>query len=142
MFATTPEHAVHLLDEAFNRGDLDAIMQLYDPDAVVIPMPGVEARGTENIRSMYKRFAQPGASAHQIVTRVLEADNIALLLSRWTLTLGDAPSETFIATTVFRKGPDGSWKALIDNARGPSILDPVTDPATSRATAAPRTHSA
>jgi hypothetical protein len=33
------------------------------------------------------------------------------------------PPQTFIATTVLRRQPDGSWKALIDNARGPQILD-------------------
>ncbi len=123
MLASSPEHAVHLLDEAINRGDIEALMKLYDDQALVTPQPDAEARGTDAIRAMYGHFLQPGVSAHQLVTRVLQADNIALFLSHWTLTTPNAPAQTFTATVVFRKGSDGGWKALIDNPCGPLLLE-------------------
>ncbi len=122
MIATSPEHAIELLDKAFNEGDLASVLRYYDDAAVVIPQPDVQARGKEEIKSLYERFMQPGTIAKQIKTHVIEADGIALFTSRWELSIGQAPPETHIATTVFRKQPDGGWKALIDNARGPQIL--------------------
>ena len=124
MIAKSPEHAVELLDKAFNEGDLDSVLCYYEDAAVVISMPGIEARGRAELRSLYQRVMKPGTSAKQLTTHVMEADGVALFLSRWTLTVEGAPPETFIATTVFRKQPDGGWKALIDNPRGPLILGP------------------
>lgn len=123
MVAKTPEHAIELLDDAFNRGDLDAVLRYYEEAAVVLPQPGTEARGSEELRKLYGSFMKPGTTAKQIKTHVVEADGVALFTSRWSLTVGDEPPQEFIATTVFRRQPDGGWKALIDNARGPLILD-------------------
>jgi ketosteroid isomerase-like protein len=123
MIAKTPEHAVDLLDQAFNQGDLEGVLRYYDDAAVVIPIPGTQARGIQELRTLYQRFMHPGVTAKQIKTNVIEADGIALFTSRWTLNIEGEPPQTFIATTVLRRQPDGSWKALIDNARGPQILD-------------------
>ncbi len=123
MIVETPEHAVELLDAAFGSGDIETIVKLYDESAVVIPMPGMQARGLAEIRAMYERLLQPGTSATQNRIKVLEADGIALFISRWTLRMEGQQEQSFIATTVFRKQPDSGWKALIDNARGPAILD-------------------
>lgn len=123
MIATSPEHAVELLDKAFNEGDLASVLRYYEDAAVVIPVPGIEARGIPELRSLFQRFMQPGITAKQVKTHVIEADGVALFTSRWTLSVPGAPTQTFIATTVFRKQPDGGWKALIDNARGPLILE-------------------
>jgi ketosteroid isomerase-like protein len=112
-----------MLDQAFNHGDLEGILSLYDDAAVVLPMPGVQARGMPEIRALYKRFLRPGVTAHQEKMHVLEADGIALFTSRWTLHAEGQPSEIFIATVVLRQQADGGWKALIDSARGPSVLD-------------------
>ena len=59
---------------------------------------------------------------------MIEADGIALFLSRWML-VGDnregaSASRRFIATSVFRKQLNGEWKALIDNSLGPLVLGP------------------
>ncbi len=35
--AKSPEHAIQLLDRAFNDGDLDTVMALYDEAALVVP---------------------------------------------------------------------------------------------------------
>jgi ketosteroid isomerase-like protein len=123
MIATSPEHAVELLDKAFNQGDLESILGYYDDAAIVIPVPGVEARGHAEIRDLFQRFLRPGVTAHQIKSKVIEADGIALFTSRWALDIPGHPRQAFIATTVFRKQTDGGWKALIDNARGPEILE-------------------
>jgi ketosteroid isomerase-like protein len=126
MIAKSPEHAVELLDQAFNEGDLETILSFYEDAAVVATEPGKTARGVGELRSFFERVIQSGGSAKQLKTEVLEADGIALFISRWTFHLPnadpDAAPRTFIATTVFRKQPYGDWKILIDNPFGPLIL--------------------
>jgi ketosteroid isomerase-like protein len=80
--AKNPEEAIYILDQAFNRGELETIMDLYDDEALVVPQPGVEARGKEAIRQMYSRMLTPGLEARQVKTCVLESDGIALFVSR------------------------------------------------------------
>lgn len=124
MIATSPEHAVELLDRAFAQGDLHALLSFYEDGAVVITEPGKAARGTAELTSFFARAMQSGSVAKQLQTQVIEADGVALFLSRWTLQVKGASERTFTATTVFRKQPDGGWKALIDNPFGPLILGP------------------
>lgn len=122
MIAKTPEHAIELLDNAFNSGDLETVLRYYEEFAVVLPQPGVEARGLEELRKLYGSFMKPGTTAKQIKTHVVQADGVALFTSRWSLTVGHESPQEFIATTVFRQQSDGGWKALIDNAQGPLVL--------------------
>jgi ketosteroid isomerase-like protein len=127
MIATSPEHAVELLDRAFNDRDIDAVMSFYEDEAVVVVEPGRTVRGHAGLRNFFQHAMESGASARQIKTHVLEADGVALFLSRWTLQYknsnGEASSRELVATTVFRKQPSGEWKALIDNSLGPLVLD-------------------
>jgi ketosteroid isomerase-like protein len=104
MSPDTPEQAVELLDRAFNQGDLDAVLSFYEPKAVVVTEPGKLARGTEELRTFFDRAMRSGATAKQLKTHVIEADALALFSSRWTLR-----TQTFVATTLFRKQPDGTW---------------------------------
>jgi ketosteroid isomerase-like protein len=124
MFAANPEHAVELLDKAFNEGDLTTVLSFYEDNAVVITEPGKSARGKEELKEFFEGIMRASSSARQLKTHVIEADGIALFLSRWTLEGKDArvPLRTFTATTVFRRQQDGGWKVLIDNPFGPLVL--------------------
>lgn len=123
MIARNPEEAVELLDRAFNQGDVETLLGFYEDAAVVVTEPGRLARGGAELKEFFQRAVRGGMSAKQLKTYTLEADGIALFLSRWSLQLGnDGAERTFIATTVFRKQPDGGWRALIDNSFGPSVL--------------------
>ena len=127
MTADNLESVIELLDRAFNAGDLDAVLAFYENAAVVVTEPGKTARGTAELRNFFSSAMQSGASAKQLKTHVIEADGVALFLSRWTLVRGgtgsDTQPHTFIATSVFRRQPDGAWKAAIDNPFGPLVLE-------------------
>lgn len=123
MLAASPEQAVELLDQAFNAGDLETVLTFYENAAVLVTEPGKVARGTGELREFFSAAMRSRAYAKQLKTTVLEADGVALFLSRWTLSMkGQDTQRTFVATTVFRKQADGSWKVLIDNSLGPLIL--------------------
>lgn len=124
MIARSPEEAVEMLDRAFNDGDVETLLTFYEDGAVVVTEPGHLARGSSELRAFFNRVVRSGMSARQLKTYTLEADGIALFLSRWSLQIGtEGAQRTFIATTVFRRQPDGSWRALIDNSVGPSVLE-------------------
>lgn len=127
MLATSPRHAVELMDRAFSQGDIETLLSIYEDAAIVVTEPNGASVEKPQLRSFFTSVMKSGLSASQLKTFVLEADGIALFLSRWTMSPKDAPPDptvqTFVATTVFRKQPDGSWKALIDNAFGPMVLD-------------------
>lgn len=124
--AETPEHAVELLDCAFNAGDLEAVLAFYEDNATVVPSPNTILRGGAQLRAFFESALRSGSHAQQLKMRVFETDGIALFLSRWTLgptnTTPGTCEQIFVATTVFRKQADGSWKILIDNPFGPAVL--------------------
>ena len=51
MPASTPEQIHRLFEEAFNAGDLDGLMELYEPDAALIAQPGSVAHGSAQGRA-------------------------------------------------------------------------------------------
>lgn len=121
-----PVDAVDALMDAINRGDIEAALKCYESDAVIVSQPGQIARGKEAIRGALAGFIslRPTLSgtAHQLV----EAGDIALFCSRWTLT-GTTPdgSRTEMSGTssdVLRRQPDGQWLIAVDNPWGTSIV--------------------
>lgn len=124
MIARSPEEAVEMLDKAFNECDVETLLSFYEDAAVVVTEPGRLARGRSELRAFFNRVVRSGMSAKQLKTYTLEADGIALFLSRWSLQVGtEGAQRTFVATTVFRRQPDGGWRALIDNSVGPAVLE-------------------
>jgi ketosteroid isomerase-like protein len=53
MIARSPEHAVELMDRAFNEGDLATVLSFYEDAAVVVTEPGKTARRTEELRRFW-----------------------------------------------------------------------------------------
>jgi uncharacterized protein (TIGR02246 family) len=126
MLARTPQEAVAQLDDAFNRGDIEAVLDFYEDEAVMVTQPGRIAKGKAELRRAFEVILGSGGSAKQEKTHVIEAGDVALFLSRWTLS-AQAPDGTrirnqFFATSVFRKGADGRWRLVIDNAFGPALV--------------------
>ena len=49
MPVTRPEDMAQSFAEAFNSGNVDAVLALYESNAVVVPQPGQLASGTDAI---------------------------------------------------------------------------------------------
>jgi ketosteroid isomerase-like protein len=127
MFASSPEHIVQMMDKTFNEGDVNSLLAFYEDAAVVVTEATKLARGKQELRGFLEHVMSSRPTARQLKTHVIEADGIALFLSRWTLATDsseEASTKQFVATTVFRRQPNGEWKALIDNSLGPLVLGP------------------
>jgi len=121
------ENLVREVDEAFGRGDLDAVMNFYEANAALVADPtGRLVQGSEQIRAVFKQFLSLGVTARQVKSHVIEADDLALFLSYWSSSGIDAAgsefTRDFTATVVFRRQLGGEWRAVIDNSFGPLVL--------------------
>jgi ketosteroid isomerase-like protein len=78
MPARTPEETHALLAAAFNSGDLDAFVDAYDEDAVlVVPPDGERASGRAEIRAALASTFALQPSARIEVLEKLQSDGIA-----------------------------------------------------------------
>ena len=123
MPAAEPEQIHGLFEQAFNAGDIESLIALYEPDAALIPQPGTVAEGTAAIRDSLQWFLDRGGQITLDTKLVLRAGDLAFLANRWSLTGGTMPDGTpaeLGATTaeVARRQPDGTWLYVIDNAWG------------------------
>jgi uncharacterized protein (TIGR02246 family) len=122
MPARTPNEFHDVFAATFNAGDLDAVVALFEPDAVLAPQPGQIVKGHVAIREALKGFFALKPRIALQLRKAFESGDIALLCSTWTLT-GTAPTGDPVqlagqTTDVIRRQPDGTWLLIIDNPYG------------------------
>jgi uncharacterized protein (TIGR02246 family) len=122
MPATSPEQIHREFEKAFNAGDSDALMALYEPDAVMVAQPGRVVRGIDEIRAALGGFLALKGRISLDTKLVLTIGDLAYLSNTWRLTGTGADPEPVStgATTaeVARRQADGTWRYVIDNAWG------------------------
>jgi len=105
--ALNPEDIARFFVSRANAGDVDGLVALYEPDAVVAVGEGEVAVGSEASRSFYAKLLadrpqfEPGEQRP-----ALRQGDLALTSSR--LLNGTVTAE------VARKQPDGTWLWVID----------------------------
>ena len=121
MSANDPAHIHVLFCQAFNAGDVDALVALYEPNAVLI-VRGQPVTGVPAIRAAYQSILAR-RSRMVLTTRsmVIFDEVLAVLHGDWTV---EAPSDnggtrSGLSTEVVRQQADGSWKFVIDNPYTP-----------------------
>jgi uncharacterized protein (TIGR02246 family) len=122
MPARTPQEIYELFTQAFTARDTEALLALYEPTAAFTPQPGQVVTGHAAIRQAIGGFLALNAEIEMQTGTVVEAGDIALLLSKWTLKGTDpsgAPVDLAGQTAdVVRRQPDGYWLFVIDNPFG------------------------
>jgi len=105
---------------AFNAADLDAMLELAEPDQVFVPAPGVAVQG-EAARGALQQFLGLGLPISMTVRNSFESGEIGLVVVDWTISgTGPDGSEVNLAGStadVARRGSNG-WKFVIDNPFG------------------------
>jgi uncharacterized protein (TIGR02246 family) len=123
MAAREPEEAHRLWAERFKAGDLAGLLELYEPNATLMPQPGQAASGTAAIREALGGFLALKPTFDFLETKpAIRSGDLALLHSRWTLS-GTGPDGNRLdlsGTTadVVRRQADGTWLFAIDNPWG------------------------
>jgi uncharacterized protein (TIGR02246 family) len=121
--AHTPYDLSAILADAFNRGDVDALVDAYDEDATLVVAPiGRRVRGRDNIRAATAPLLARGPHLTSEVRRTLQTDGLALVHVRWELvdTADDGRPVRLSGhgTVVSRRRRDGTWGVVLDDRLG------------------------
>jgi uncharacterized protein (TIGR02246 family) len=125
MTAHSPTEIHALFQDAFNRGDVDALTSLYEPSAVLMVRGGA-VTGRENIRLAYHSMLSLSGLRMRLTTRsIIESpDGLALLYGEWSVQREEQTEEQRTAqglsAEVVRRQPDGAWLFIIDNPYSPA----------------------
>jgi uncharacterized protein (TIGR02246 family) len=119
-----PAHIHVLFVASFNAGDIDSLVALYEPDAVLV-VNSQPVVGQRLIRNSYESFlaGRPRMTLESRST-VIFGDNLAVLHGDWVLERapsGETGKTTRgLSTEVVRRQADGSWRFVIDNPHTPA----------------------
>jgi ketosteroid isomerase-like protein len=104
--ARRPEELGPLLVARLNAGDVDGVVALYEPDAVMARPGGAEAAGAGAIRAAFAELVAAAPFTPGTPLRTLVSGDLALTATRLA---GGA-----IAVEVSRRQPDGTWRWVLD----------------------------
>jgi uncharacterized protein (TIGR02246 family) len=122
MPTATPEQVLETIVTGINSGNLDSLMPLYESEAAFATQPGSLAPGAGGIRDALNGFISLNGTLDLEVTRVLEVDDLALVIGVWSFD-GTAPDGEPVRleaknADVLRRQADGTWRFVIDNPWG------------------------
>jgi uncharacterized protein (TIGR02246 family) len=122
MSTATPQQVLQSIVSGINSGDLDSLMPLYEREAAFATQPGDLAPGAPGIRAALNGFISMNGTLDLEVTRVLEVDDLALVVGVWSFdgTVPDGEPVRLEAKNadVLRRQADGTWRFVIDNPWG------------------------
>ena len=97
-------------------------MTLYENDACFASKPGQVVKDPDSIRQTLQSFIDMGCKLEAKAKRVLQANNLALLITEWSIN-GTEPDGKPInltgrGTVVLRQQSDDTWLIVIENPWG------------------------
>lgn len=118
----TPEDLLNSQVEEFNKGNTNFLMTLYEKDVCFASKAGQVVKDLESIRRTLQDFIGKGAKLEARVKRVLQAGNLALLITEWSLNGTEPDGRIFNltgrGTVVLRRQSDDTWLMVIENPWG------------------------
>ena len=122
MPAHTPVEIHTLFLQAFNRRDIEALVALYEPNAVLL-VDGNEVVGHESIRKAYERSLAIRGRMTLETRAAVESGGLAVLHAGWMIEpppgMAVEVATRGVSTEVVRKQRDGTWLFVIDNPYTP-----------------------
>jgi len=119
-------------DDAINREDFDSLMDFYTEDATLVVVPGRAANGKDEIRKAFVAIAAHYQHTLYITQGdliVIEGGDTALVIGqknvRANMKSGSPTMESRNANYVFKRGPEGQWRCIVDNSYGAALLNHV-----------------
>jgi ketosteroid isomerase-like protein len=116
---TRPEELHPALSAAYNVGDLESMLALYDPKAVFVIKPGRVTDGPAELRAALQRLIELRGHLTISPHTFVRSDDVVLVLGRYTLS-GHRRDGTPLElesrfADILRRQPDGHWLLAVDN---------------------------
>jgi uncharacterized protein (TIGR02246 family) len=118
--ARSPEEIHSLVQTAFNRGDAQALIELYEPEGVLV-IDGKNIVGRENLLGAFETIlSRSGRMTLETQLIIDSGQGLAVLHGKWMVEYPSEPRLTRgISTEVVRRQPNGTWLFAIDNPNSP-----------------------
>jgi uncharacterized protein (TIGR02246 family) len=116
--ARTPEDVHHCFEQALAANDIEALVAIYEPGAVMVPEAGEVVEGIDAIRVHLEEMMAIKPRLHSETTVTVRSGNVAMLRARWTMSIPSPDGDAELSgesTEVVRLQADGTWKCIIDN---------------------------
>ena len=108
--------------EAFNSGDIEKLLSLYEPTAVLVPKPGQVVEGVEAIRGALEELLALKGTMRSENQYALVHGDIALLRAKVRLAVtgpdGNSLEIHNHTAEVIRRQPEGNWLYILDHPYG------------------------
>jgi ketosteroid isomerase-like protein len=110
MAPQNPEDICRVFQQFMRDGNIDGVLSVYEGEVAFRNASGRIRRGIDELKEELAPFAASKAVFDFTVTRVIEAGDIALMQTDWTI----SPQQLNVsAIEVARRQPDGTWRWLI-----------------------------
>lgn len=116
--AEKPEELHQLYAQAINEGNVEAVVMLFEKDALLVPRPGQPpVQGEAAIRTVVQGLVALHLQIQLIDRAVVQTDEIALTRGPWQVQINDANGvpQTLSGTglEVARRQPNGTWRYVM-----------------------------
>jgi uncharacterized protein (TIGR02246 family) len=123
MTVSKPADIHSAVEQAFNAGDLDRLIGLYEKDARMVTPDGSVVEGVDAIGEQWQGFLAMKGQMTLKTRFAVEVDDIALIRTDWSFAFADAQLASSSAEVV-RRQSDGTWLYVIDHPFGSSDMIP------------------
>jgi uncharacterized protein (TIGR02246 family) len=117
---------INTMTDAFAAGDMEGILSTYEQGATVVGQPGQPVSGDGPLREMFGQFISRGVAFTYGAHDVVVSGDIAVHLMKWTAPTPDGDVSA-LSVAVLRKQQDGTWKMVIDNPFGDSVMHALAE---------------
>ena|SRR5690349_8657173 len=106
------------LAAAYNSGDLNTVMSIYDGRGIIVADPANPASGQEKFEAAVKNILAIKGTMQIKTVYCLEVGDVAVGRSEWSITENGTTKVAAKGIELLKRQSDGTWRVLIDHAFG------------------------
>ena len=106
------------LAAAYNTGDLNTVMSIYDGSGIIVADPTNPVSGKEKFEAAVKGILAIEGTMEIKTVYCLQVGDVAVGRSEWRITDDGKTKVAAKGIELLKRQSDGTWRVLIDHAFG------------------------
>jgi uncharacterized protein (TIGR02246 family) len=106
------------LADAFNTGNVNTVLSMYEDTAILVPEPGKPVSGRAKLEEAVKGILAIKGKMEIKTVYCLQTGNVAVGRSEWNITDNGNVKISAKGIELMKQKPDGTWCIAIDHAFG------------------------